>query len=149
MNAPNCLALAPNRHHRGLKNAGEQAQSRGCDNRPLDLLPTFVDPNNWEWKAQSRAVWTLAEEDWQTFCTKWYGATESQSTSPEFPSLSLEPLPGFGFSASSSIYVRDSYVTMFNTVWARAITSYGRIGVIIAGQPGIGAHLLSQIHYIA
>ena len=115
----------------------------------LDLLPTFVDPNNWEWKAQSRAVWTPAEEDWQTFCTKWYGATESQSASPEFPSLSLEPLPGFGFSASSSIYVRDSYVTMFNTVWARAITSYGRIGVIIAGQPGIGAHLLSQIHYIA
>ena len=112
----------------------------------LDLLPAFVDPDNWEWKAESRVVWTPAEESWQNFCTKWYGATESQSASPEFPFLSLEPL---GLSTPSSILVRNSYVTMFDTVWAQAITSDGRNGVIITGQPGIGAHLLSHIHYIA
>ena len=114
----------------------------------LDLLPTFVDPDNWERKAESRAVWTPARENWQNFCTKWYGATESQPVSPEFPFLSLEPLPGLGLSKSSSILVRNSYVTIFDTVWAQAITPDGRNGVIITGQPGIGARLLS-IHYIA
>ena len=115
----------------------------------LDLLPTSVDPDNWEWDDKFRAVWTPAGENWQNFCTKWYGATESQSVSPEFPFLSLEPLPGLGLSTSSSILVRNSYVAMFDTVWAQAIASDGRDGVIITGQPGIGAHLLSHIHYIA
>ena len=131
------------------KNAGEQTQSRGCENPRLYLLPTFVDPDNWEWTAEYRALWTPARENWQNFCTKWYGATESQSASPESPLLSLEPLPGLELSTSSSILVRNSYVTMFDTVWTRAISSAGHNGVIITGQPGIGAHLLSQIHYIA
>ena len=87
----------------------------------------------------------LAEENWQNFCTKWYGVTESQSASPEFPLLSLEPLPELNLSTSSSILVRKSYVTMFDIVWARAIISEGRKGVIISGQPGIGAYLLSHI----
>ncbi len=104
----------------------------------LDLLPIFVDPSNWE----CRAVWEPAEEIWQDFRAKWYGVTESQSFSPV---LSLEPLPGLD-PISSLILVRESYVTMFDTVWARAITSRGRKGVIITGQPGIGAYLLSHIH---
>jgi hypothetical protein len=125
----------------------------------LDLLPTFADPDNWEWKDESRALWMPAEENWRNFHTKWYGVTESQSASPvfpsaspAFPSLSLEPLelfPDLDPSTSSSILVRKSYVTMFNTVWAQAITSEGRKGVIITGQPGIGVYLLSHIHYIA
>ena len=115
----------------------------------LDLLPTFVDPDNWEWKAESKAVWMPAGENWQNFRTKWYGVTESQSASPEFPFLSLEPLPNIDWhSTSSLILVRESYVTMFDTVWAQAITSEGSNGVIITGQPGIGAYL-SHIHYIA
>ena len=130
------------------KNAGEPNHAGAIIVR-LDLLPTFVDPYNWEWKDESKAVWMPAEENWQKFCTKWYGVTESQSASPEFPLLSLEPLPELDLSTSSSILVRESYVTMFDTVWARAISSRGRKGVIIAGQPGIGAYLLSHIHYIA
>ena len=113
----------------------------------LDLLPTFVDPDNWEWKTnESRAVWKPANVHWQNFRTKWYGVTESQSA---LPSLSLKPLPDLRPSTSSSILVRESYVTMFDTVWARAISSEGRTGVIITGQPGIGAYLLSHIHHIA
>jgi hypothetical protein len=115
----------------------------------LDLLPTFADPDNWEWKDRSRALWMPADEIWQNFRTKWYGVTESQSASPEFPALSLEPLKplrGFDPSKSSSILVRESYVTMFDTVWAKAMISSK--GVMITGQPGIGAYLLSHIHYI-
>jgi hypothetical protein len=80
----------------------------------LDLLPTLADPDNWEWKDRSRALWMPADEIWQNFRTKWYGVTESQSASPVFPSLSLEPLKPFpGFRPStSSIFVRESYVTM-------------------------------------
>jgi hypothetical protein len=117
----------------------------------LDVLPIFVDPDNWEWKAESRAVWKPAEENWRHFCAKWYGATESQSASlvdPKSPSLSLEPLPPrLDPSISSSIFVRNSYVTMFDIVWARAISSQGRHGVILTGQPGNGAYLHSHIHY--
>src|SRR6266576_2276341 len=104
----------------------------------LDLLPIFVDPGNWEWTAKSRAVWEPAEEIWQDFRAKWYGATESQSASlvdPKSPSLSLEPLPPSDSSLSSSIFIPKSYVMMFDTVWAQAIMSQGRHGVIITGQP--------------
>jgi hypothetical protein len=113
----------------------------------LDPLPTFVDPDNWEWKAESRAIWMPAGKNWQNFCTKWYGV-ESQSASPF---LSLEPLgPLDKLDPSiSSILVRESYVTMFDTVWAQVIASEGSNGVIITGQPGIGVYLLSHIHYIA
>jgi len=112
----------------------------------LDLLPIIVDPNNWQWKAESKAAWKPAEENWRHFCAKWYGATESQSASlidPKSPSLSLEPPPPGFDPFVSSIFVRSSYVTMFDTVWAKAIASQGRNGVIIAGQPGTGVHLLS------
>ena len=106
----------------------------------LDLLPIFVDPDNWEWKAKSKAIWKSADEKWQGFNTKWYGTTESQSPSlvdPKYPSLSLEPLPSnLDTFISSSIVVRKSYVMMFGAVWARAISSEGRDGVIITGQPG-------------
>ena len=116
----------------------------------LDLLPFFVDPDNWEWEAESEAIWKPADENWQSFNTKWYGTTESQSPSlvdPKYSSLSLEPLPPkLDTSILSSIVVRKSYVTMFDTVWARAISSKGRRGVIITGQPGTCAYLLCDIH---
>ena len=106
----------------------------------LDLLP---DPDNWEWKAKSKAEWKPAGEDWQGFNTKWYGTTESQSASPF---LSLEPLPtDLDTSISSSIFVRKSYLMMFDTLWTQAIESKRRRGVIITGQPGTGAYLLSHI----
>ena len=126
------------------KNAGERAQSRAFR---LDLLPTPVDPDNWVWNAESRAVWMLAGEDWQTFRRNWHGVTGGQSASPGFQFLL--PLPAVDPSISSSILVRESYVTMFDTVWAQAMRSKGRKGVIIAGQPGIGTYLHSHIHYIA
>jgi hypothetical protein len=109
----------------------------------LDLLP-FVDPHNWEWEDKSRAVWKPAHKIWRDFCAQWYGATESQSASlvdPKSPSLSLELLlPRLDPSISSSIFVRKSYVDMFDTVWAKAIASEGLNGVIITGQPGTGAY---------
>ena len=105
---------------------------------------TYLDPDNWEWRVESRAVWKPAEEPWRDFHAKWYGATESQSTllvDPKSSSLSLEPLPpGLDASISSSIFVRNAYV-MFDTVWAKAsIAKQGRNGVIITGQPGTGTH---------
>jgi hypothetical protein len=113
----------------------------------LDLFLIFVDPHNWEWKPEYRAIWEPAEAHWQLFCAKWYGATESQSAFLVAPSLSLEPLPRLFDPFVSSIFIRDSYVTMFDTVWAKAIASEGRDGVIITGQPGTGAYLLPHIHY--
>ena len=112
----------------------------------LTYFPIFVDPNNWEWGAKSKAIWEPADEKWQGFNTKWYGTTVDGD--PKHPSLSLEPLPiNLDTSISSSIVIRKSYLTMFDTVWAQAISSKGREGVIITGQPGIGVYLLSHIHY--
>ena len=85
----------------------------------LDLLPTLVDPDNWEWEAESRAGWMPAGEDWQTFRKIWHGVTEGQSASPGFQFLL--PRPDVDPSISSSILVRESYITMFDTVWAQAI----------------------------
>ena len=76
----------------------------------LDLLPILVDPNNWEWKAEHEVIWKLADEKWQDFNTKWYGATESQYPSlvdPEYPSLCLKPLSP-NLDISSSIVVPKS-----------------------------------------
>lgn len=36
---------------------------------------------------------------------------------------------------------------MFDTVWAKAMSTKGMNGVIITGQPGTGAYSLSHIHY--
>ena len=85
-----------------------------------------------------------AEGNWRQFHANWYRATERQSISiidPKSPSLSLEPLPtNLDPSISSSIFIRESYVTMF-TVRAKAIARQGRHRVIIIGQPGTGAYL--------
>ena len=107
----------------------------------LDLLPIFVlDPDNWKWEAKSKAIWEPADEKWQGFNTKWYGTTDSDPKSVELPPTNLDA------STPSSIIVRKSYLSMFDTIWAKAISSKGRKGVIITGQPGIGAYLLSHIH---
>ena len=113
-----------------------------CGHRPSRL---FVDPDNWEWKAERKARWERAEENWQQFRAIWYGSTEPLSAS-----LSLEPLPvlpGVNNTISSSIFIRACFVTMFNIVWAKAISRQGENGVIITGQPGTGAYLHSHIPY--
>ena len=100
------------------ENAGKRAQSRAYCHRPFWL---FVDASNWEWKAKSRAIWKPAEESWRHFRAKWYGVTESQTASlvdSNSPSLSLEPLPSGFAPFISSIFVRNSYVSMFDIVWA-------------------------------
>ena len=112
----------------------------------LGLLPSYLlDPVNWEWDAESRATWKTACKHWPDFRAKWYGAPELVDPN----SLSLEPLPPSTLdpSISSSILVRESSVTMFHTVWGKAMQSAGKQGVIITGQPGTGKYLLSCIHY--
>jgi len=148
MQSPNIIERLAGDFTLSNKNAGERARLRACGYRPYRI---FVDPDNWEWKAESKAVWEPAEENWRQFHANWYGATGSQSASlvdPKSPSLSLEPLPpGLDPSISSSIFIRESYVRMFDTVWAKAMARQGRHGVIITGQPGTGAYLLSHIPY--
>jgi hypothetical protein len=116
----------------------------------LDLLPIFVDPHNWEWKAEDKAEWKLAKKHWQDFFAKWYGATETQSASlvdPDSPYLSLDSLPpDIDPDISSRIFIRNSYVTVFDTLWQLAMAYKGRKGVIITGQPGTGACLPFHIH---
>jgi hypothetical protein len=66
----------------------------------------------------------------------------------ESSSLSLEPLPRSLLPyVSSSIFIHPSYPTMFDTVWAEAMSTKGMNGVIITGQPGTGAYSLSRVHY--
>ena len=116
-----------------------------------DTTPIFVDPDNWNWSAESRSVWESAEEPWQQLNSRWYGATATEFASPldpksQFPSF--EPLaPYFHGRSLTSILVRESYVKMFDVVWARAMSSQGTTGVIITGSPGIGVYLLSYVHY--
>ncbi|KIM49471.1 hypothetical protein M413DRAFT_407520 [Hebeloma cylindrosporum] len=97
-----------------------------------------ADPANWQWRAESKSLWGPAEEDWKTFLAKWYGTPDSQS-----PCISLDPLPRDLYPYTPSIFIRESYLTMFDTVWAKAIASEGFSGVIITGQPGTGKTLFS------
>ena len=110
-------------------------------------LPNFVDLANWEWEVESKAEWKLAKVHWQNFYAKWYGAMETSLVDPNLsPSLSLESLPDTfdpSISSSSTIFIRGSYVTMFNTVWVRSVATKGRKGVIITGQPGTGKTLFN------
>ena len=107
-----------------------------------DLPAIFGDPANWEWNDTS-SVWKLATKNWQDFKAKWYGAPQCASlVDPKSTPLSLDPLPPYVDGAPPSILVRKSYVTMFDHVWARAMSSEGEVGAIITGQPGIGAYLL-------
>jgi hypothetical protein len=108
-----------------------------------DLPAIFVDPANWEWN--DRSVWKLATKHWQDFRAKWYGAPQCASlVDPKSTPLSLDPLPPDFSDALPSILVRKSYLTMFDHIWAQAMSLEGAVGTIITGQPGIGAYLLSD-----
>ena len=95
------------------------------------------------------AAWEpSAGKDWVNFYDKWRGSAEDLHSSNRSQALFLGPLlNGFDSDIGSSIFIRDSYLTMFDTVWAQAIDSRGRNGVVIIGQPGVGAYLLSHIRY--
>ncbi|KIM35042.1 hypothetical protein M413DRAFT_449923 [Hebeloma cylindrosporum] len=102
-----------------------------------------ADPNNWEWAPDSRATWELAEEPWQQFRSKWYGAEPTAAhcaslDDPETPHFSLEPLHPYLEDCPSSILVRESYLTTFRDVWERGLSTQGVCGLIVNGQPGIG-----------
>ena len=120
------------------ENAGKP--NAGADNYHNLTSPIFVDPNNWEWTPQSRATWVLAEEPWQEFRSKWYGAEPAANHSP---TLSLEPLPLWD--SISSIVVRECYPKIFDNIWACGLSSHGDTGVIVTGQPGIGVYLPSYL----
>ena len=112
--------------------------------RAIVVDAIFGDPANWEWN-DTESVWKLATKNWQDFKAKWYGAPQCASlVDPKSTPLSLDPLPPYVDGAPPSILVRKSYVTMFDHVWARAMSSEGEVGAIITGQPGIGAYLLSD-----
>jgi len=121
------------------------------------LMPILIGPDNWDWEATEH--WQEASRSWRDFNNKWYRPLDSQnlpsvaiqdpsSDVPQF--LSLEPLDPTQLpfnNSSSTILVRKSYVEMFDRVWARVMSSQGKTGVIITGQPGTGAHLLSHFPY--
>ncbi|PPQ87177.1 hypothetical protein CVT25_014676 [Psilocybe cyanescens] len=126
-NSPDVMQKFSRDYSLSDQNAGEPEQGSEPNHvhpsilRP-DLLPVFVDPANWVWEAQSRARWTPDKGSWRDFCDIWYGAMGTQSTAladPKSPSLSLGPIPGLGSWISSSVLIRDSYVTLFDAVWAQ------------------------------
>jgi hypothetical protein len=122
------------------ENAGEP---NACANNYHNLTsPIFVDPNNWEWTPKSRATWELAEEPWQEFRSKWYGAEPAANHSS---TLSLEPLPLWD--SISSILVRECYPKMFDNIWACGLSSQGDTGAIVTGQPGIGVYLPAYLQF--
>jgi hypothetical protein len=134
------------------ENAGEPNACADDDIVLTLTSPIFADPNNWEWSPRSRATWELAEEPWQAFRDRWYGAEPTAAycaslVDPKSPCLSLEPLHPYLNDFPPSILVRESYVTTFESVWARALSSRGHTGVIVNGQPGTGAHLPSYLLY--
>lgn len=98
---------------------------------PFDFF--VLDPNKWEWKHK----WEPAEDSMQQFRDSWYGATTDNQSSQSM-SFYLKPLPHMLDPVISSLFVRDSYVSMYNTVWARAMATKGRRGVLITEQPGVG-----------
>ena len=108
----------------------------------LDLTPS-IELENWKWSTQSQAVWQVDEENWSAFNAQWYGNLDSRLDE----SSALLDVSGIGGHVKS-IIVLQSYLTMFDHVWARAFGyEYSETGFIITGQPGIGVSLLFLLHF--
>ena len=85
----------------------------------------------------------MAEENWPAFNDRWYGNVGSRLDE----SSALLDVSGIG-SDIESIIVLQSYVTMFDHIWARAFgDDFPETGFIITGQPGIGVSLLFLLHF--
>ncbi|KAF8525778.1 hypothetical protein BU17DRAFT_62351 [Hysterangium stoloniferum] len=120
----------------------------------LRFLPTTcrafaipdLDVDNWAWDENDKELWTLAQPVWQSFFTKWRGASECDSLAdPSSPKLSLAPLTQsavYPRGSPMTILVRESYTEMFHRVWMRALKSSDPTdtGVLITGQPGNGTY---------
>ena len=106
----------------------------------LDLTPS-IELENWEWDNQD--AWRLAAKNWSAFNAQWYGNLDSRLDE----SSALLDVSGIGGHVKS-IIVLQSYLTMFDHVWARAFGyEYSETGFIITGQPGIGVSLLFLLHF--
>ncbi len=104
----------------------------------------MVDPDNWEWRDESISKWEVAVENWQAFNTIWYGASAAQCASlhdSRSPFLALGPLAATV--GLTSILVRECYVTMVERIWSLALWLDCFSGVVLTGQPGIGAYFFS------
>jgi hypothetical protein len=77
----------------------------------------------------------------RAFNDKWYGNLVSRL---DHPSVSFD---AGGLDDNPTIIVRQSYITMFDHVWASAFIENPKTGVIITGQPGTGVWLLSLSHF--
>ena len=85
----------------------------------------------------------MAEGTWRAFNDRWYGNVDSRLDE----SSALLDVSGIGGDIES-IIVLQSYVTMFDHIWARAFgDDFPETGFIITGQPGIGVSLLFLLHF--
>lgn len=127
-----------------MANASETSPQMIVNN---NIYPTFVDPNNWEWPDEDKALWTEASPRWQEFSHRWCSAAKSDLPDPETPkALSLEPLnkDDLTLVLPTAIFIRRSDVTMFERIWQAA--SFPNTGFIITGQPGTGMYYIYYCH---
>jgi hypothetical protein len=100
------------------------------------LLTISAEPGNWKWLDKDK--WTEARVEWQDFCRKWSASGEllSERSFIQSPRQIIEELPDISW-IPYNIFIRESYVEMFNKVWSMGLAEPTN-GLVITGQPGIG-----------
>lgn len=115
------------------------------------LISLLVDVETWKWPEDERAGWTLADPE----CSKKW-RTDSKSNSLmdlDSSTLDLAPLSDEQLSTSvpTVIYLRESYVKLFERIWSCALTPPApNMGILVTGQPGTGmfSTTFTMIHKI-
>ena len=114
------------------------------------LISLSVDLQSWQWPEDRRAGWKVATPEWQSFSKKWRVDSNS-SIDRNLSVLDFAPLTSeqLGIHLLEVIYVRESYVNMFERIWSRALTPPGtKGGVLVTGQPGTGMSSMTSCHSI-
>ena len=132
----------------------EKFLNKGCDTgKPIDLSPPGInesplpDPENWSWPGEDRTVWKEVGGRLQKFYEYWRSRGYGSDLKKEFPyplllggpevELPIHP----AHTIDNKIVVTKEYHDMYFRI-LRLRQAYGpRGGVVLTGQPGIGASI--------
>ena len=112
---------------------------------------------DWTWPDASEGEWEVVTDGYQQFYEHWRNTCTGSNFPNKFPyklSLGVDPggipLPFRPYSISrNQIVVTRSYEEMFHRLLRLRSKDHGSTrGVVLTGQPGIGASLCPDSHHI-
>src|SRR5258707_15891664 len=118
----------------------------------VSTLITLPDIN-WDWSDTNKGKWEAMTDNYQQFCDHWRDRSSGSNFLDQFPyklslgvdGLGASLLPfGAGSTSENRILVTKSYDAMYHRLLLLRQNDEGDAkGVVLTGQPGIGASLRS------